>query len=38
MFVCIQKASKRLNRSGLNFAWDLTWPKGRFMANQTLNM
>ena len=21
-----------------NFVWDLTWPQGKFMANQTLNM
>ena len=29
--VCIQLMSKRLNRSGPNFVWDLTWPQGRFM-------
>ena len=26
--VCIQKTSKRLNRSGPNFVWDLTWSRG----------
>ena len=28
-FVFIQK--KRMNRSGPNFVWDLTWPQGMFM-------
>ena len=35
LFVCIQWTSKRLNRSNPNFVWDLTWPQGRIMANQT---
>ena len=34
LFVCIQLISKRLNRSGPNFVWDLTWPQGRFMNDQ----
>ena len=29
--VCIQETSKRLNRSGANFLWDLTWPQERLM-------
>ena len=28
--VCIQKTSKRLNQSGPNFVWDLTWPQSDF--------
>ena len=31
LFVCIQYTSKRLNRSGPNFLWVITWPQGRFM-------
>ena len=31
LFVCTQQTSKRLNRSGTNFLWDITWPQGRFM-------
>ena len=31
---CVQKTSKRLNRSGPNFVLDLTWPQGRFMKDQ----
>ena len=27
--VCIQLTSKRLNRSGPDFLWDLTWTKGK---------
>ena len=34
LFVCIQYRSKRLNRSGPNFVWDLMWPQGRFMNDQ----
>ena len=30
-FVCIHDTSKRLNQSGPNFVWNLTWPLGRFM-------
>ena len=30
--VCLYPiTSKRLNRSGPNFLWDITWPQGRFM-------
>ena len=36
LFDCIQKTSKRLNRSGLNFVWDLTWSKGRFKDDKKL--
>ena len=35
--VCLfvsNKSSKRLNRSGPNFLWDITWPQGRFMNDQ----
>ena len=31
MLVCLFVTNKRLNRSGQNFVWDLTWPLGRFM-------
>ena len=31
LFFCIQWTSKRLNRSGPNFVWDLTWPQGKFI-------
>ena len=31
LFVCIQYTSKRLNRSGPNFLWDIMWPQGKFM-------
>ena len=38
VFVClcpiIKKGQKRLNRSGPNFLWGLTWPHERFMDNQ----
>ena len=34
LFVCNHQTSKRLNRSGPNFVWNLTWPQGRFMGNQ----
>ena len=29
-----KKKSKRLNRSGPNFAWDFTCPQGRFINDQ----
>ena len=32
--ICVQLTSKRLNRLGLNFLWDLTWPQGMFMDAQ----
>ena len=32
--VCIQQTSKRLNRSGPNFVWNLKWPQERFMDAQ----
>ena len=28
---CPFVSNKRLNRSGPNFVWDLTWPQGRFI-------
>ena len=33
--VCLYPINvKRLNRSGLKFVWDLTWPQERFMNDQ----
>ena len=34
LFVCIQKSSKRLCRSGPIFLLDLMWPKERLMENR----
>ena len=31
LYVCFFVSSKRLNRWGPNFLWDLTWLQGRFM-------
>ena len=36
--VCIQKTSKRLNQSGPNVVWDLTWPQGRFIDSQNFKI
>ena len=38
LFVCIKKTSKRLNQTGPNFLWDLTWPGRRYMNNKILKI
>jgi len=37
--VCLYPINvKRLNLSGQNFVWDLTWPQGRFMDDQNIKI